>query len=176
MGTQETKVMMNHSKAVSTLYAALLMFVAVPVTAGEKADGFEMTVIQDSAYGAEIVSGELDLAIAKIHAREYTRKRDAFPVSNNLCVALALKQEFEKAAAECEKAIAVSKERIEMEESQGYAATSRNYAMALTNRGVLRLLQGEPELATEDFENARQLRSVIGAPRRNLQYLAARSE
>ena len=77
---------------------------------------------------------------------------------------------------ECNEAVVISRERMEVEKRFGYAAGSRNVALALSNRGVLRLLIGEGEQAREDFHEARILRSGIAAPRRNLQYLAARAE
>ena len=155
--------------------AALSILLSAPAAAEKSAEGFEMTVIQDAAYGTEIVAGNLEGAIAGITSERY-RAIDAFAARNNLCVALTLNSEFEKALPECNEAVVISRERMEVEKRFGYAAGSRNVALALSNRGVLRLLIGEGEQAREDFHEARILRSGIAAPRRNLQYLAARAE
>ena len=44
--------------------AALSILLSAPAAAEKSAEGFEMTVIQDAAYGTEIVAGNLEGAIA----------------------------------------------------------------------------------------------------------------
>jgi len=155
--------------------ATIAMLLTVSAAAEETAAGFEMAVIQDVAYGTEIVAGNFRAAILGINS-ERSRAEDAFATRNNLCVALTMNSKFEKALPECNEAIAISVERLKVQKRFGYIAGTRNLAIALSNRGVLRLLIGETELARDDFHEARMLRAGVAAPRRNLQYLAAKAE
>ncbi len=165
--------MLNPHKITTRVAAVLSLLLAAPVVSAGPAEHFEMAVIEDIAYGKDIVDGDLDQAIAGIEARSYS-KNEAFAVNNNLCVALTMKADFEKAAEVCETAVEVSKSRLSIEKDFGFSVGTRNYAMALTNRGVLRLVTGEKELAKADFELARTMRAGISAPRNNLEYYATR--
>ena len=50
--------------------------------------------------------------------------------------------------------------------------SDRNLALALTNRGVLRAIQGETELALADFESAFDLRYYVRLSKTNLARVA----
>lgn len=146
--------------------ASLLIVLAGPlVHAAEKMPAYVMTVIADKAQGEQVVSGEYREAIAAITS-PHKRHKDAFAVSNNLCVAYTKSNDLAKANQSCAEALRMSKYKI----GQWYeVARMRNdQALALSNRGVIRAISGDEDGARKDFEQAIKLGKHLGAPAENL--------
>ena len=142
---------------------ALMTIGASVAQAHEEQTNFEMTVIQDAAFGSKIVSGRLADAIERIEARD-ARPGQKFFAKNNLCVAYTMSGELEKAMAECNAAIELVQSRMKYLDDIDSAIYARYTAMALSNRGVLQAMRGETDLARSDFEDARRYPGfVLGA-------------
>lgn len=139
--------------------------------AAPAAPAYTMTVISDDAQGHKIVSGDYKQAIDTINA---SRSRfNQVSRTTNLCVAYTKSGELDMAAEACDAAILSIKndnysyglaDRVNLQSG----AYRRSLAMALSNRGVLRAINGEVELAREDFLQALDLRAGIAAPSVNL--------
>ncbi|MEX2122567.1 MAG: hypothetical protein WD795_01655 [Woeseia sp.] len=138
--------------------------------AGESQPAYTMTVIADRAQGDRVVAGDYGQAIAQI-AAETGKRSDQFAVSNNLCVAYTKLNDLPKAEVACSEALRISKE---MYGSWYDSDRKRNYhALALSNRGVIRAVSGDAQLAREDFLRARRLSDTLAAPSENLARLEA---
>ena len=132
---------------------------------------FAMTVIRDAAHGAKIVAGNYGGAIERLADGRY-RSSEKFFAANNLCVAYTMTSRFDAAEESCSTAVEmIQRDRLTDESS----IAARYHAIALSNRGVLRAMSGEGEMAREDFEAARALRAGMALPTRNLGYLAERN-
>ena len=140
----------------------------------EAANKYEMSVISNQAHGAHVVSGNFDEAIEQL-SKPGAEKQFEFSVSNNLCVAYTLTGKIEAADAACEKAVTASIRFAPRATSAAAFSSSRNHtrdkAMALSNRGVFRALNGDQVGAEEDFSSAIELRQRLKAPSRNLALL-----
>ena len=151
--------------------AVLLTCIAATASAHDVQSKFEMTVIRDAAYGAKIVKGEVNNAIEEINSIS-VRAADEFFVKNNLCVAYTMTAKFDDASIVCSEAVDLIAEQAAQDDS---STSARYHAIALSNRGVLRALEGSGDLARQDFEAARGLRVGARAPKRNLAYLDQRT-
>ena len=140
--------------------------------AHELPSNFEMKVVKDEASGMKILDGDLDQAIDEI-SRSDIRPGERFFAENNLCVAYTLTARFDSAERACNDAIDAVKPAGERRSAQD-PLRARYRAIALSNRGVLHAMTGDPRLARADFANAKKLRTGIRAPAVNLEYLAVR--
>jgi len=150
------------------------IMVAGPAPAGAEEGllSYEMTVIKDAANGHLIVDGKYAAAITK--NLEKRVQQDEFALSNNLCVAYTLSREFDKARIACDSAVngASSREVAQsgpiISAGTKRRALDRYDAMAFSNRGVLKVVQGDMEGARLDFEAAAALETSVAAARNNL--------
>ena len=160
-------------RKIAALLAALVF--ASPANADEEAQKFEMTVIRDAAHGGKVLFGKHNEAIERINSGK-TRVSETFYADTNLCVAYTLSAKFDDAETACDRALtdvteASAKTRITKDER----ALRRYYALALSNRGVLRALDGNQQHAEQDFAVAMALDTGVTAPGNNLQRLRTRS-
>lgn len=163
--------------AVASVIALLAIAAAGPAMAHNTPDFFEMTVVRDAAYGSKVTNGDYEEAIAKINAVD-GRASERFFRSNNLCVAYAKSKMIDAALDACNDALSVTetaasvapagrRHRLSFQER----SERRNRAMALSNRGVLRVVSGDAASARDDFQAALALDTGISAPERNLALL-----
>ncbi len=140
------------------------LFSATTLAQPEAAQPYTMTVVQDKAYGYAVTRGKYENAIRKI-TNNGNRSRGRFADQVNLCVAYAKTVDMEKAGAACDKALSDVRDRRPKKSasSDGTAihAYRHDLAIALSNRGVLRAVAGEVELAREDFVAAIELRGRV---------------
>ncbi len=137
------------------------------------APSFTMTVFEDAAHGSKVVAGRYDSAIERL-TRAPVRFGNDVEGLTNLCVAYTKSGKLDKAVDACESAVtlleASDRELPTKANARGYA--QRQYAtelaIALSNRGVLRVAQGQEELAAKDFEKAAELEAGVSAPAINL--------
>ena len=156
---------------------AAIALLAIGITAAQAHEvqtKFEMTVIQDAAFGSKIVSGRLADAIERIESRN-VRPGLKFFAKNNLCVAYTMSGELEKAMTECNAAIELVQSRMKYLDDIDSVIYARYTAMALSNRGVLQAMRGATDLARSDFEEASKIPVPFSAPRKNLKHLEIRS-
>ncbi|MEM9208261.1 MAG: tetratricopeptide repeat protein [Pseudomonadota bacterium] len=153
---------------------ALLLIGSATAHSHETDTHFEMTVIRNAAFGSKIAAGQTQFAIDKIEAAR-SRPKDRFFVKNNLCVAYTMTSDFDKAASECDAAVEAVQSKARHLDDIDSVIYARYTAMALSNRGVLRAMLGQPDKARTDFEQARKLPVSFSASRKNLEHLNIRT-
>jgi tetratricopeptide (TPR) repeat protein len=151
----------------------LLLSSALSLAQEESALAYRMAVIKDEAYGRVLLSGDYDKGIAKISS--YSNKRaKTFAAKNNLCVAYTLTQKFDDAAPACEAALSISERYVRQGNSPLGTYTSRDQALAYSNRGVLRAVTGDFDGARQDFEFATKVSADLETAAGNLARLESR--
>lgn len=142
---------------------ALVIVLATGSAIAEPArDSFNMIVISNQAYGEALIAGNYDAAIKSLTGK-YKRRRESFAASNNLCVAYVKAGNTEQAEPACDAA--VKKSRLKPREDR---------AIALSNRGVLRALAGDPFGALYDLQAATRLETRARVAEQNLDRLHSR--
>lgn len=154
--------------------AALLLAVAGQSMADSVPSAYSMAVIQDDAFGSTVMSGDYAKGISKLTSFGGKRAK-SFATNNNLCVAYTMTKDFDSAASACEAALAASEKYGKYANSplNPYDST-RDQAMAYSNRGVLRAMTGDYDGAKQDFEYAAKLSKYLDAPEDNLARLQTR--
>jgi hypothetical protein len=140
---------------------------AATVGAAERT-AFEMGAYTNEPGGSDITKGDYAAAIAAAkHVPMYNSETSLIALTN-LCVAYTITRVFEKATTACDGALTLAKAiDASIQLPLTHAATIR----ALTNRGVLRAVSGDPLRAAADFRAASGMRGSWQAPGRNLAYL-----
>ncbi len=116
----------------------------VLASAGAWAESWELRSAEPSVPGsAEIETGRIDEAISILTRQLSSATTVDIAILDNLCVAYAIKLEYDTAMRYCNQAL-------------GYAPYR---AVALNNRGVLRAVTGDNRGAIQDFRRASCLRS-----------------
>jgi hypothetical protein len=154
--------------ALALAFSALAL--SVSAGAEEQETPYTMTAIIDASYGSAVRTGNYEHAIQRITAPGNHRK-DSFAASTNLCIAYTKTGAIGEAVQSCEAAVS------SIDARHTHHATSRyELAVALSNRGVLRAVQGERVLARQDFLDAVELETNLAAPPSNLARLDARAD
>jgi hypothetical protein len=142
------------------------------------AQRYELNAFSDIAYGSKVVAGQYAEAIDRIYSSRINFV-DNFYAATNLCVAHIMTRDLKEAAVTCDAAVTVLEAKLA---SRSYRKNShqgmayRKYlATALSNRGVLHVLEGAAEKAQGDFRLAMELESQLQAPESNMARLAADS-
>lgn len=152
----------------------LLLMSSLGAGAVQAAEGqnYIMVVYSDSGHGEAVLEGNLDEAISSLQGRE--SRAGSFAEQVTLCVALTRTGQFDDAAKHCDIAVAKSeREARRLARSGGMGRYSERLiakpkAVALTNRGVLHALNGEPAEARVLFELAREAHLTEEIARNNL--------
>lgn len=150
------------------LLALTAVFACQTSWAQEVPADYQMSVVLDRAYGDVVASGRYDRAILRINSHH-----DRFPYASatNLCVAHTMVGQFKHAEYYCDKAL----EEAEKAAAKG-RQKSRDYttewALAYSNRGVLRARRGDHEGASEDFRLAIEKQSGSTLPVHNMAHLS----
>lgn len=155
-----------------TILSTLTAFFAAPAAwAEQSASDYQMSVVLDRAFGDIVSRGNFERAILRINSHP-----DRFPYASatNLCVAHTMVGQFRHAEHYCDQAV---------EEAEKAAATGRRksrdytaeWALAYSNRGVLRARRGDHEGAEHDFRMAIEKQSVSELPLHNLARLTEAS-
>lgn len=134
---------------------------------------FSVVVIEDAAEGDTLMQRDADAAIDKLTAN--TARLARFPEHNNLCVAYIVAKDAAAAREACERAVTTGERRARDAGTWRGPAFRRDYAISLTNRGVLHALTGHAELAAADFKAAHRLYRRLKEPQANLDRLADRA-
>lgn len=149
--------------------------VASASLAAERQPAFTMTVIHDAYFGKKVVAGDYRSAIERIRAKP-DNSAASFEAHTNLCVAFVKAGEIDRAGPACNAAVEAARKQAERASKFAPSYGEENWreyeAVALSNRGVLHAVAGEPELARLDFSEALQLRTSIDAPGSNLARLS----
>ncbi len=158
------KLSRNERKPQKLALTLALSALAISVSAGaeEQESPYTMTAIIDASFGHKVRNGEYENAIQRITAPGYHLK-DSFEAQTNLCVAYTKTGSIGQAVETCDAALSELRNK-----KMKYSTTRSGLALALSNRGVLRAVKGEKELARQDFLEAVELQSGITAPTSNL--------
>jgi Tfp pilus assembly protein PilF len=158
-------------------FPAMLAFAVSGYAAGDTAEvgKFELTIMEVTVGGNELVAGEVSAAVEKINTAlsldsEYTKR-------NNLCAAYTAQGELASAQPHCEAALTISKSSHHglLGLSRSYASKRNMQAMALNNLGVWHALQGDADQAQEYFENAaKRSKDLLATSSRNIDVLELR--
>jgi tetratricopeptide (TPR) repeat protein len=141
----------NTITQLSTALLALAAVFACPFAwAQEDTNSYQMSVVFDRAYGDVVSRGNYKGAILRINSKH---SRDGYATATNLCVAHTMVGQFKHAEHYCDEAL----EEAEKAAAKG-RRKSRDYdgewAMAYSNRGVLRARIGDHAGASDDFRLA----------------------
>jgi tetratricopeptide (TPR) repeat protein len=151
--------------------AGMLGSFASIAQAQENSAAYVMTVIDDRAAGEQVISGAYAQAIESLTAN--TAKRStAFAASNNLCVAYTKTNRLPEAEQACSTALRTGKTTY----ASWYDVNGKRdfYAVALSNRGVIRAVSGNTDQARQDFKAAMKI-STLTAPAENLAVLETKT-
>jgi len=168
------------TSSITRVLCALSLAVAcAPAWSEVNKPKYEMAVFSDAEQGSKILSGEYDQAIEKINAK--SRAADSFHLQTNLCVAYTKSGNIKAAEQACEEAVVAAKSlrKIRTTSFAGPASSQRRaryVAIALSNRGVVKAVQGDLEAARQDFEAAMAERSRISSIESNLERLNTEDE
>jgi len=136
--------------------------------AGEAPSAYVMTVISDQAQGGQLVQGAYGEAIENLTA---AKKRYRFAENNNLCVAYTKTNQLPEAERACSAALKSSKPLFGLYD----VPRKTDYAVALSNRGVIRAVTGDIERARQDFQAAIKANRSLSAAAENLAILDAKT-
>jgi Flp pilus assembly protein TadD len=163
----------NFAGKLAVTFAVSALAFSVSGGAEERQSAYTMTAITNASYGERVTRGEYEYAIEKITAPDYNKK-GSFESAVNLCVAYTKIGALESAQLNCDAAISKVRERMKgssafmLSQLPGYSSPERDLAVALSNRGVLRAVSGDLELARQDFAEAVKLETTLDAPGINL--------
>lgn len=131
--------------------------------------GFEMSVVMDRAEGKTIALGDYERAILRLPEHG---GREPFANHTNLCVAHTMVGQYRHAQHHCEEAVKAA-EKGATEGRRKDTDYNAQWAVALSNRGVLKARTGDPAGARIDFRAAIELGSDSGLPTHNMANLDA---
>ena len=161
------------------LIPALLLTAALPgpVHADDsQRQPYAMTVLADKAHGKRVLAGSYQSAIDRISAKPL-RPRTAFERQTNLCVAYTKARQLQRAISACDAAVQALEEKQHFYAKRRFAnetgrrAFFSDLSIALSNRGVLFIVNGEIDKARESFIAATELEYDRSMASRNLQLL-----
>ena len=144
----------------------LLLLAAVSLSQAVFAKGYQMSIVPGHSQGYLVQQGRYEEAMSSI---SLVGSRQ-FPANTNLCVAQAKAGHLIEARASCERAVDAARidAKIGKRVNHNYAA---DLAVALTNRGVLRVILGDLAGAEKDFRMAIELHAGSDTPLQNLAIL-----
>lgn len=161
---------------VTAAVATGLLLVSHPAAADAAERAFEMKAYVDYAGGRQVIAGDYAVAIqAASRAAEQDGERGMI-ANTNLCVAFTKTGQFARAEAACTRALTLAeRSRVSVPLLRyGYDVRQQDIVTALSNRGVLRAVSGDPLGAARDFREATGVAgTAVDVPRRNLTYLEA---
>jgi Tfp pilus assembly protein PilF len=132
--------------------------------ADDQSGSYQMSVVLDRAHGDIVSSGNFEKAILRISSRH---SRFPYATATNLCVAHTMVGQFKHAEHYCDEALVEAEKAAArgMRKGRDYTA---EWALAYSNRGVLRARMGDTSGAGEDFRMAIELKADTDVPMNNL--------
>ena len=156
--------MSNHTTIGAIILALTLVFSFQPAQADDQSGSYQMSVVLDRAHGDIVSSGNFEKAILRISSRH---SRFPYASATNLCVAHTMVGQFKHAEHYCDEALVEAEKAAArgMRKGRDYTA---EWALAYSNRGVLRARMGDTSGAGEDFRMAIELKADTDVPMNNL--------
>jgi hypothetical protein len=133
---------------------ALMLMASGSFLASANTNGYKMVLIEDTPGVAALRAGQLDLGITETLASSVAQT-DNFSRQMSLCVGFTKSSKLDQAEQACNSAVAAAQQFVHVNSSD----KREMRAHALTNRGVLRLLQNNNVAALADFNRAAELNS-----------------
>ena len=158
-------------------FAAMLGFAGSGYAAGDAVEvgKFELTIVQETVGGNDIVAGEFSAAVEKINTALSLDSK--YAKSTNLCAAYTAQGEFAGAQPHCKAALTFSSSSRYglLSMSRSYTSKRSMQAMALNNLGVWHALQGDADQAQAYFKNAaNRSKGLVATSNRNIDVLKRR--
>lgn len=138
---------------------------------------YSMTVIVDAAQGRKVQAGHYEAAIARLTSPSARRIRDEFALHTNLCVAYLKTGNLSLAEAACESALTTIVETDRRPAYYSHIPDGAEHvldeyrALAFSNRGVVKAIQGDTDSALADFEAAHSLNKRSRTAKSNIERL-----
>uniref|UniRef100_A0A486XW35 FOG: TPR repeat n=1 Tax=Rheinheimera sp. BAL341 TaxID=1708203 RepID=A0A486XW35_9GAMM len=143
---------------------ALMLMASGSFLASASTNGYKMVLIENTPGVAALQAGQFDQGIHE--TLNSTAEVDDFSRQMSLCVGFTKSAQLDKAVVACDNAVSAAQQLHSVSSSD----KREMRAYALTNRGVLRLLQNNNLAALADFNRAAELnRSAVSL--HNLQRL-----
>ena len=130
---------------------ALMLMASGSFLASANTNGYKMVLIEDTPGVTALQAGQFDQGITE--TLNSSVEVDNFSRQMSLCVGFTKSAQLDKAATACDNAVSAAQQLHLV--SSGDKREMRAYA--LTNRGVLRLLQNNNLAALADFNRAAEL-------------------
>ena len=153
-----------------SLFCALACASLSPVTHAEGAAVYELASYSNGPGGKELAMGDYANAMARSSAAGMTDIETRLVAATNLCVAQTASRAFAAARTSCDRAVELAR-RIDGSEQRGIRRGPSATARALSNRGVLRALSGDPTGAARDLRAAATQSGSWNAAASNLAHL-----
>lgn len=130
---------------------ALMLMASGSFLASANTNGYKMVLIEDAPGVAALQAGQFDQGITE--TLNSSVEVDNFSRQMSLCVGFTKTGKLEQATAACDNAVSAAQQLHLVSSSD----KREMRAYALTNRGVLRLLQNNNLAALADFNRAAEL-------------------
>ncbi|WP_166838110.1 tetratricopeptide repeat protein [Rheinheimera pleomorphica] len=130
---------------------ALMLMASGSFLASANTNGYKMVLIEDAPGVAALQAGQFDQGITE--TLNSSVEVDNFSRQMSLCVGFTKSAQLDKAATACDNAVSAAQQLHLVSSSD----KREMRAYALTNRGVLRLLQNNNLAALADFNRAAEL-------------------
>ena len=132
---------------------ALMLMASGSFLASANTNGYKMVIIEDTPGVAAMQAGNYDQSITETLSSN-SAETDSFSRQMSLCVAFAKSSKLDAAEQACDGAVSSIQQFSHVSSSE----KREMRAHALTNRGVLRLLQNNNLAALADFKRAAELK------------------
>ena len=142
-----------------TLSASLLLALSSAATVATASEPMQLRTDRTEVRGThEVESGNYQAGIQKLQATllRTSKAQGRAPILNNLCVAYIATQDLDNAFDYCEQAV----------------QNGRNLSVAYNNRGVLKVVTGQPGEGIADLHLANIYSHDVGVAKSNLARLA----
>jgi hypothetical protein len=150
MGNWEQHTMKARSVKLGSSLALMLM-ASGSFLASANTNGYKMVLIEDTPGVAALQAGQFDQGISE--TLNSSAEVDNFSRQMSLCVGFTKSGKLEQASGACDSAVSAAQQFHHVSSSD----KREMRAYALTNRGVLRLLQNNNLSALADFKRAAEL-------------------
>lgn len=158
------------------LSAALTAGLLLAPEPGIAEQAYEMKVYANSPGGRQVLDENYASAIKAAKRKAGKGGETGIAANLTLCAALTKTGQLEDAEIACTKAVTLAERRKVNRPLPlyGYDTRQQDFATALSNRGVLRAVSGDPDGAARDFRDAAKVaRTAAEVSRRNLAFLEA---
>jgi hypothetical protein len=153
-----------------SLFCALACFSLPHLSRAEGAAAYELASYSNGPGGKELAMRDYAAAIARASVAGAADLQTRLVAATNLCVAQTASRAFAGARSSCDRAVELAR-RVDGAEQRGIRRGTPATARALSNRGVLRALSGDPTGAGRDMRAAAMESGAWSGAAQNLAHL-----